>query len=378
MKESYVGIGIVGAGAIGVRSALMHFVLPDVQDRARVVAVCDPVADRAKAAAEKYSVKSWYASYEELLNDSAVDMVSLCSPIGLHYEQAIMALNAGKHIHCNKTVTTSVRECDSIMELAAKKGLRVVPSPGMMMFPHNQRIRRAVLEGRIGDVTMAFAGGSGGQTYHIGEPYRHGDDILTNTNPSWYFKKPGGGPMYDVTVYFLHILTGILGPAKRLSAFSGQRVKEYDFRGEKIQNETDDSTLISLDFGGNVRGICYALPFGDLGLTLGGFTPIIIGGKGKLMGAKLGEDSLIYDGDFEPNVTPEHKALPENHVFSDIMQTVDAIRSGKDTIVTMDHARHVIDIIESGYASAESGKAVELKPTRFAPLPLDALAKIKD
>ena len=376
MKNNRVGIGLVGAGAIGVRSCLMHFVVPDVQDRAVVTAVCDPVPGRAEAAAAKYNVESHYLSFEELLADDNVDMISLGTPIGMHYEQAVKALNAGKHIHCNKTVTTKVAECDSLMELAARKNLHIVPSPGMLMMPHNQRIRRAVLEGRVGDIAMAIAGGAGGQTYHIDEPYRHGDDILTNTNPTWYFKKPGGGPLYDVTVYFMHILTGILGPAKRLCAFSGSKIKEYEFRGEKIANETDDCTLINLDFGDNLHGIIYAIPYGGLGGTIGGFTPILIGSKGTLMGAKLGEKSLIYDGDYEPNVNAEHKALPENHVFADIMQTVDLIREGKPTIVTMDHARHVVDIIESGYTSAATGKTITLKPTKYAPLPLEALATI--
>jgi len=376
LKGNRVGIGLAGTGAIGVRSCLMHFVLPDVQDRAIVTAVCDPVPGRAKAAAEKYNVKSYYTSYEEMLADSDVDMVTLGTPIGLHYGQAVQALNAGKHIHCNKTVTTSVAECDSLMELAAAKNLHIVASPGMLMMPHNQRIRRAVLEGRIGDVVMALAGGAGGQTYHIDEPYRHGDDILTNTNPAWYFKKPGGGPLYDVTVYCMHIMTGILGPAKRLSAFSGSKVKEYNFRGEIITNETDDCTQISLDFGDNLHGIIYALPYGGLNISVGGFTPVIIGSKGNLMGAKLGDKSLIYEGDFEPNVNEAHKALPENHVFADIMQTVDIIRTGKPTIVTMDHARHVVDIIESAYESAATSKTIELKPTKYEPLPIEALAEI--
>jgi len=144
MKESYVGIGVVGAGAIGIRSAFEHFAVSDTHPLARIVAVCDPVADRAKAAAAKYGVPSWYSTFEELLADKNVDMITLCSPIGLHFKQAVMALNAGKHIHCNKTVTTIVSECDELMALAKAKGLHMVASPGMMSMPHNQRIRRCL------------------------------------------------------------------------------------------------------------------------------------------------------------------------------------------------------------------------------------------
>lgn len=376
MKNNIVGVGVVGAGAIGVRSALEHFTVPDVGKKARITAVCDPVPGRAKAAAEKYGVPAYYTTYEELLQDANVDMVTLGTPIGMHYEQGMAALHAGKHIHCNKTITTTVRECDDLMRLADEKNLHIVASPGMMMMPHNQRIRRAILEGRIGDVMYAICGGTGAQTYHIDEPYRHGDEILTNTNPSWYFKNPGGGPQYDVAVYFLHVLTGILGSVKRVGAFSGRRVQEYKFRDEVIVNETDDSISLNLDFGDNVHGVCYSVTAGGLGLTSGPFTPIISGSKGNLFGATLGDKSLIYDGDHQPNVSRPHQTMPENHVFADIMQVVDLIRDGGETIVTMDHARHVIDIIESGYKSESSGNIITLSATAYKPLPLEALAKI--
>ena len=94
MRER-LGIGVVGAGAIGIRGALMHLSLPDVQDRVRLAAVCDPVPGRAEAAARKYGVAAHYLSYEELLADPGVDAVTICSPIGLHYEQGMMAIEAG-------------------------------------------------------------------------------------------------------------------------------------------------------------------------------------------------------------------------------------------------------------------------------------------
>ncbi len=99
MTDSKIGMGVVGAGAIGIRGALMHLSLPDVQDRVRLAAVCDPVPGRAAAAAKKYEVAAHYLTYEELLADPNVDAVTICSPIDLHYEQGLMAFEAGKHIH---------------------------------------------------------------------------------------------------------------------------------------------------------------------------------------------------------------------------------------------------------------------------------------
>jgi predicted dehydrogenase len=119
--SNVLGMGVVGAGSIGIRAALMHLSLPDVQDRVRITAVCDPVPGRAAAAAERYGVAGAYETLNELLDDPNVDMVTLCSPIGLHYEQGMAAIRAGKHVHFNKTMCTAAKEADDLIALAAKR-----------------------------------------------------------------------------------------------------------------------------------------------------------------------------------------------------------------------------------------------------------------
>jgi predicted dehydrogenase len=368
MKEP-LGIGVVGAGAIGIRGALMHLSLPDVQDRVRLAAVCDPVPGRAKAAAERYNVAAHYETFEKLLEDSAVRAVTICSPIGLHYTQGLAAINAGKHIHFNKTMTTTVDEADSLISRASEMDVRIVASPGQMLHPHNQRIRRAVLEGTLGQVVWAITGTAGVGDYHMNEEFRTGEDVLTDVNPTWYFKKPGGGPQYDVTVYCLHTLTGILGPARRVTALSGLVIREREYLGEKILCDMDDSTFMLIDFGESLFAFVYGTVTGRLG-QLG--QPNIYGTAGAVIGTQFGENELKRPDDHQPNVVGQHANMLESHVFEDMMQLVDWVRDGTPSIADAQHARHVIDIIESGYRAAETGLTQELR-TSFEPLPLAAL-----
>ncbi|MBM4044971.1 MAG: Gfo/Idh/MocA family oxidoreductase [Planctomycetes bacterium] len=369
MKER-LGWGVAGAGAIGIRCALSHFSQPDVQDRAFLAAVCDPVPGRAEAAAKKFGVAAHYLTFEELLADPRVDMVTLCSPIGLHYEQGMKAVEAGKHVHFNKTMTTTVAEADRLIARAAEKGVKLVASPGQMLFPHNQRLRRLILEGTLGRLAWAATGTAGVGEYHMKEEFRTGQDILTDVNPSWYFKKPGGGPQYDVTVYCLHTLTGILGPARRVTALSGMQIAGRDYHGQKIACEIDDTTMLLLDFGDSFFAFVYACVAGG-GLTPG-FQPNIYGTKGSIIGTKFRDQDMKKPNEFPPHVTGPHAALREFHVFEDMMQLTDWVREGKPSIASAEHARHVIDIIEAGYRAAETGQTQDLR-TSFTPLPLDSL-----
>ncbi len=363
-----VGMGVVGAGAIGIRGALRHLSLPDVQDRVRLAAVCDPVPGRAESAALQYGVGAWYQRYEDLLADPRVDAVTLCSPIGLHFEQAMLAVQAGKHLHVNKAMTTTVEEADRLIARARKAGVCLIASPGMMLHPHNRRIRRLILEGALGKLVWAAAGAAISD-YHLKEEFRTGESVLTSVDPSWYFRKPGGGPQYDVTVYALHNLTGILGPAQRVTALSGLVLPVREFRGIEITADMDDSTLMLLDFGEARFAFVYGTVVGGVSQ---GFQPSFFGTEGAITGTWFGDRELKLPDDYQPHVVGDHRGMPESHVFEDLMQLVDCVREGTESVASAEHARHVIDIIESGYRAAETGQTQELRTT-FEALPIGAL-----
>lgn len=369
-----VRMGVVGAGSIALRGILPHLSQEDVQDRVRLAAVCDPVAGRADAAAAKFGIPKAFTSYEELLEKGEVDAVTIASPIGLHYEQGRQAIQAGKHLHFNKTMTTTAAEATDLIDQARAKGLKIVSSPGEMLRPHNQRIKELIAQGEIGTVCWAACGAAFGR-YHENEGVRGGSDVLTNIDPTWYYRKPGGGPLYDMTVYALHGITGILGAARRVTALSGVRLKEREFKGQMVPVDADDNTLMLLDFGSTLFALAYGTSAGSI---TPGFSGAYFGTKGSIVGQKLNDQPFDYPGldvikqhEAEganvqwilPHVVGVHRQIEEQHVYEDIMQLVDWVRDDKPSIVTAEHARHVIDIIESAYRSAETGQAQDLTTT---------------
>jgi predicted dehydrogenase len=364
-----VRIGIVGAGSISVRGIMPHLFQEDVQDRVKMTSVCDPFPDRAQAAAEKFNIPNAFETFEELLASGTVDAVTIASPIGLHYEQGKQAIEQGVHLHFNKTMTTTVEEADDLIASAAAKGVKLVSSPGEMLRPRHQKIRQLIQEGALGTLTWAVTGSAFG-LYHEKERVRHGDDPLTNINPSWYWRRPGGGPLYDMTVYGLHAMTGILGPAKRVTAFSGVRIKEREFRGEMYPVDMDDNTLMVLDFGESFYAFVYGVAAG--GLPKMG-RPLIFGSKGVINHNTLNGEPFDYPGrELDeaggmnaslPHVVGVHREMEEAHVYEDVMQLVDWIREDKPTLSTAEHARHVIEIFDAAYRSAETGQAQDLRTT---------------
>ncbi len=367
--SSVVRMGIVGAGSISVRGIMPHLFQDDVQDRVNLMAVCDPFPDRAEAAAHKFEIPNAFETYEDLLDSDTVDAVTIASPIGLHFEQGKQAIERGIHLHFNKTMTTTVDEADELMALAAEKGVKIVACPGEMLRPLHQKIRQLIKEDALGTLTWAVTGSAFGQ-YHENERVRKGDDPLTNINPSWYWRKPGGGPLYDMTVYGLHATTGILGPAKRVTAFSGVRLTEREFNGQMYPVDMDDNTLMVLDFGDNLFAFVYGVAAGRLPDT---WRPLIFGTEGTINGNKLNGEPIEYPGmelDAEkglnatlPHVVGVHRDMEEAHVYEDVMQLVDLVRDGTPTLSSAEHARHVIEIFDAAYRSAETGQAQDLRTT---------------
>jgi predicted dehydrogenase len=382
-----VRLGVVGAGTISMR-VVPHLMQPDVADQVAVTAVCDPVPGRAKAAADKFQIPRFFQDYGELLACEEVDAVTIASPIGLHFEQGREALRASKHVHCNKTFGSSVQEANELIKLARERNLKMIVSPGEMLRPHNQQIKKLIQSGAIGTLCWAACGAAFG-TYHEDESERRGTDVLSNVDPSWYFRKPGGGPLYDMTVYSLTALTGILGSVLKVCALSGTRIPQREHRGKMVPCDADDNTLMLLDFGDNVFAFAYGTASGTI---TQGFNGSYFGTKGSIIGLTMNGKPLEYPGveltreaatpegvEWQsqhlrnqwllPHITQYHRDLPEQHVFEDIMQLVDSIVEGKPSIVTPEHACHVIDVIDSAYRANVTGQTQALSTTVEGSLP---------
>lgn len=371
-----VGLGIVGVGALTLRALLPHLTQHDVRQAVAVRALCDPVAARAAAAARQYGIERCYEAIEDLVSDAEIDAVTIASPIGLHAGHIRTALMAGKHVHVNKTMTTTVLEATEIIDLAASSGLRIVASPGEVLRPQLTRTRELIESGAIGRLSWAICGCAFGRYHETEEPERR-DAEGPAIDPTWYFRRPGGGPLYDMTSYALHGLTAVLGPATRVTAMSGVVLPQREFAGRQIDADVDDNTIALVDFGSGVFAVVHGTAAGTIiedfaaaryfG-TEGEIAGVLLNGKPfDFPGRELTTDAPTWDWDAQmrvlPHVTGPHRQLPESHVFEDIMQLVDWVREGVPSAVTAEHARHVIDIIESTYRSAASGRTEALNTT---------------
>jgi predicted dehydrogenase len=152
-------------------------------------------------------------------------------------------------------------------------------------------------------------------------------------------------------------------------------VPEIDYHGQKIVCEMDDTTLLLLDFGNAAFAFVYAAVAGHL--WKGGRIIALYGMDASIVGTTfvrtmMGDENLKKPEDHEPHVMGVHATMAESHVFEDMMQLVDWAADGKPSVASVEHARHVIDIIEAGYRAAETGQTQTLRTT-FEPLPLDAL-----
>ena len=139
----------------------------------------------------------------------------------------------------------------------------------------------------------------------------------------------------------------------------------------------DDNTIAMLDFGNGAIAIAHGTAGGTIieDFAAGCY----FGTDGEIRGICLNDEPFDFPGreltldappaDWDvqmrvlPHVVGPHREIPESHVFEDIMQLVDWVRDGTPSPVTAGHARHVIDIIESTYRSAESGSTERLATT---------------
>ena len=235
-------VGVIGVGFIGKVHLEAFEAVPD----AEVVAICDIRPERLEEMAAEFGIADSYDDYEDLLKRDDIDAVSVCTPNDLHAPITIAALQAGKHVLCEKPLTTSTADALAMTNAAkaAKKALVVA-------FSHRRRadvqwLKQAVTDGMLGDVYFAKAM----WWRRSGIP----------SWGAWFIDKAraGGGPLIDLGVHMLDMSLYLLGEPRVLSVsattFSelGPRGRGYFYpptHGQKFTVEDLASAYFRLEGG---------------------------------------------------------------------------------------------------------------------------------
>jgi predicted dehydrogenase len=377
-----VRTGLIGCGSLPLIGILPQLAEPDAKERVELVAVCDVNETRARETAARFGVPDAYADPRDVIARDDIDLVLVITPIEYHYPIAMDALRADKHVYVQKTMAETYAQAKEMVDTARERDLTLVAAPGQMLAPAMQAMKQMVHSGALGDVYWAW--GNTGGWYHD-EPTRRGEGALGTVDPSWYYRA-AGGPLRDVTVYVLHSLTGILGPARRVTAMSGIRTPVRHWRDKEIPVEVDDNSLLLLDFGNTTFALAGgqasrtgpAMQWGAMGIygsqgaieTLdieplsGHPTRLSIAaqdGAAEQAGLRHASDGTFDLTSWLPYVTETHAAIPEPHVYADILHAVDCIEQGTPPLVSGEHGAHVVEIIEKGYLAARTGQTQELE-----------------
>ncbi len=143
-----IKVGVIGTGFIGPAHIEALRRLGDID----VVALAECSDDVAKSKAEILGIERCYGDYRELLKDSRIQSVHICSPNYLHYEMAKAALEAGKHVICEKPLAISVAEAEELVELADKEGLVNAVNFNIRYYPLMRQLRLMVDKGDVGEI----------------------------------------------------------------------------------------------------------------------------------------------------------------------------------------------------------------------------------
>lgn len=224
-----VRFALIGCGRIAQRHA-QH-----IQNNGVLAAVCDIVKEKADALAQEYNAKS-YNSIEDLLQyEKEIDIVSICTPNGLHAPHAILALKAGCNVLCEKPMAISVSDCRKMIETAKETGKQLFAIKQNRFNPPVAAVKKLLEEGRLGKI------------------YSIQLTCFWNRNENYYqnswkgTKKLDGGTLYTQFSHFIDLLYWMAGDIKKVKAFTVNAA-------HKGIIEFEDSGVVIVEFENGVIG----------------------------------------------------------------------------------------------------------------------------
>jgi predicted dehydrogenase len=253
-----IKVGVIGTGFIGPSHIEALRRLGNID----VVALAEYSDDAAKSKSKVLGIDQHYGDYRELLKNKEIQSVHICSPNYLHYEMAKAALNAGKHVVCEKPLAVSVSEAEKLVELAEKSGLVNAVNFNIRYYPLNRQIRLMVDKGDVGEI------------FAVQGSYLQ-DWLFYPADYNWRLEPEKSGKsraVADIGSHWMDLIEFVTGlrivevcsdfatfhkirkkPLKPVETYAGKVLKPEDYQDIPINTEDYATVLFRLENGG--RGV---------------------------------------------------------------------------------------------------------------------------
>ena len=220
---------IIGCGRIAARHAA------HISNNGTLAAVCDIEISRAKVLGNKYSAKV-YNNIDELLKNEKIDIVSICTPNGLHAEHTIKSLQAGNHVLCEKPMAINVYDCGKMIQAAEKANKRLFIVKQNRFNPPVVKVKEIIDDGKLGKIYSVQLNCFWNRNF---EYYKNSDWKGT--------KELDGGTLFTQFSHFIDFLFWMIGDIKEVSAFCNNYA-------HKNIIEFEDTGVVALRFYNGVIG----------------------------------------------------------------------------------------------------------------------------
>ncbi|MGA2489523.1 MAG: Gfo/Idh/MocA family oxidoreductase [Anaerolineales bacterium] len=299
--------------------------------RNRLVAVASRSQEKAEAYAREKKIKHAYGSYEALLADPEIDVIYNPLPNHIHAEWTIKAVEAGKHVLCEKPLALSMDEVDAITATAGKHGRIVTEAFAYRFHPQMLKVKEIVDSGKLGKVKLVH----GSFTF-----------VMTKEDDIRWDPEMGGGSLWDIGCYPLSFTRTVLG------------VEPLEVFGWQVTSPTgiDETFVAQLRFPGDIYtqvDCSFKIPhhefmevIGDEG-TLNIPQPFNTGARKNLYLTRATKTSTVVVKGPDPYA-------------AEVEGLTDAILLGKPPVVSLADSRLNTAVILALLESAKSGKPVPL------------------
>jgi len=359
-------IGIIGCGGIANQKHLPA--LARLKDKVELVAFCDTEVERATMAAKEYGVENALVcvDYKELLKDKSIDVVHVLTPNISHSYITVDALEADKHVMCEKPMAINYEEGKKMLDAAKRTGKKLTVGYQNRFRADSLATYQACQENRLGDIYMAKA--------HA---------VRRRGVPTWGVfpdkEKQGGGPLIDIGTHALDLTLWFMDNYKPKSVFGStyQKLKDKPegnmfgpWNPETFETEDSAFGFIKMENGATIfLEAAWALNMinpKEAQVTLCGTE-----GGAEMFGKAYMDQGYTVFNKAEYNQLVETQPSDAGGVFgfagssleqrdAEATQWIDCILNDTEPVVKPEQALVVTQILEAIYKSAETGEVINL------------------